>query len=62
MRHVFIINPAAGKSDSRQRIYQMAQGLRSSSTPPPASPTAASASIRWRRGCGSITIWTWSAC
>ena len=28
MRHVFIINPAAGKSDSRQRIYQMAQGLR----------------------------------
>ena len=28
MRHVFIINPAAGKSDSRQRIYQMAQELR----------------------------------
>ncbi len=28
MKHVFIINPAAGKSDSRQRIYQMAEALR----------------------------------
>jgi len=28
MRHIFIINPAAGKSDSRARIYQMAEVLR----------------------------------
>ncbi len=28
MKHVFIINPAAGKSDSRQRVYQMAEALR----------------------------------
>ena len=28
MKHVFIINPAAGKSDSRQRIYNMAEALR----------------------------------
>ncbi len=28
MKHIFIINPAAGKSDSRQRIYQMAEALR----------------------------------
>ena len=24
MKHVFIINPTAGKSDSRQKIYDMA--------------------------------------
>ncbi len=28
MKHVFIINPAAGKIDSRQRIYDMADELR----------------------------------
>ncbi|MBE6989964.1 MAG: BmrU protein [Ruminococcaceae bacterium] len=28
MKHVFIINPAAGKTDSRQRIYDMADLLR----------------------------------
>ena len=28
MKHVFIINPTAGKSDSRQRIYDMADMLR----------------------------------
>ncbi len=28
MRHIFIINPAAGKKDSRQRIYAMAEKLR----------------------------------
>ncbi len=28
MRHIFIINPAAGKQDSRQRLYAMAQALR----------------------------------
>lgn len=28
MKHVFIINPTAGKSDSRQRIYDMADVLR----------------------------------
>ncbi len=28
MKHVFIINPTAGKSDSRQRIYDMAESLR----------------------------------
>lgn len=28
MKHIFIINPAAGKSDSRQRVFQMAEGLR----------------------------------
>ena len=28
MKHIFIINPAAGKSDSRQRIYDMADALR----------------------------------
>ena len=28
MKHIFIINPAAGKSDSRQRVYQMAEALR----------------------------------
>ena len=28
MKHVFIINPTAGKSDSRQRIYDMAETLR----------------------------------
>lgn len=28
MKHVFIINPAAGKTDSRQRIYDMAERLR----------------------------------
>ena len=28
MKHVFIINPAAGKADSRQRIYDMAERLR----------------------------------
>ena len=30
MKHIFIINPAAGKSDSRQRVYQMAEALRRS--------------------------------
>ena len=30
MRHIFIINPAAGKSDSRQRVYRMAERLRES--------------------------------
>lgn len=29
MKHVFIINPNAGKHDSRQRIYDMADTLRS---------------------------------
>ena len=29
MRHVFIINPHAGKRDQTSRIYQMAEGLRS---------------------------------
>lgn len=28
MRHIFIINPHAGKNDSRQRIYAMAEALR----------------------------------
>ena len=28
MKHVFIINPTAGKSDSRQKIYDMAEALR----------------------------------
>ena len=28
MKHIFIINPTAGKSDSRQRIYDMAESLR----------------------------------
>ncbi len=28
MKHIFIINPAAGKTDSRQRIYQAAEILR----------------------------------
>ena len=29
MKHIFIINPTAGKYDSRQRIYEMAEHLRS---------------------------------
>ena len=28
VKHIFIINPAAGKSDRRQRIYQLAEALR----------------------------------
>ncbi len=28
LKHVFIINPSAGKNDSRQRIYTMAEALR----------------------------------
>ena len=28
MKHIFIINPNAGKHDSRQRIYDMADALR----------------------------------
>ncbi len=28
MKHIFIINPAAGKTDSRQRVYRMAEALR----------------------------------
>ena len=28
MKHIFIINPHAGKTDSRQRIYDMADILR----------------------------------
>ena len=28
MKHVFIINPNAGKHDSRQRIYDLAEALR----------------------------------
>ena len=28
MKHIFIINPTAGKSDSRQKIYDMAEKLR----------------------------------
>ena len=28
MKHIFIINPAAGKTDSRQRVYRMADALR----------------------------------
>ena len=28
MKHIFIINPTAGKSDSRQNIYDMADELR----------------------------------
>ena len=28
MKHIFIINPTAGKQDSRQRIYDMAKELR----------------------------------
>jgi len=28
VKHIFIINPAAGKSDSRQRVYRMAESLR----------------------------------
>lgn len=28
MKHVFIINPTAGKTDSRQKIYDMAEALR----------------------------------
>ena len=30
MKHIFIINPNAGKHDSRQRIYDMAEALRKS--------------------------------
>ncbi len=30
MRHIFIINPTAGKSDSRRKIYAMAEALRQS--------------------------------
>jgi len=30
LKHIFIINPAAGKRDSRQRVYQMAEALRRS--------------------------------
>jgi YegS/Rv2252/BmrU family lipid kinase len=30
LKHIFIINPAAGKTDSRQRVYQMAEALRQS--------------------------------
>ena len=30
MQHIFIINPAAGKSDSREKIYAMAEALRRS--------------------------------
>ena len=28
MKHIFIINPAAGKKDSRQRVYTMAEALK----------------------------------
>ena len=28
MRHIFIINPAAGKKDGRQRVYAMAEALK----------------------------------
>ena len=28
MKHIFVINPTAGKSDSRQKIYDMAEALR----------------------------------
>ena len=28
MKHIFVINPAAGKKDSRQRVYAMAETLR----------------------------------
>ena len=28
MKHIFIINPTAGKTDSRQKIYDMAESLR----------------------------------
>ena len=28
MKHIFIINPTAGKTDSRQKIYDMAEALR----------------------------------
>ena len=28
MRHIFIINPAAGKKDGRQRVYTMAEALK----------------------------------
>ncbi len=28
MKHIFIINPTAGKTDSRQKIYDMADALR----------------------------------
>ena len=28
VKHIFIINPTAGKSDSRQKIYDMADSLR----------------------------------
>ena len=28
LKHIFIINPSAGKNDSRQRIYAMAEALR----------------------------------
>ena len=28
LKHIFIINPSAGKNDSRQRIYTMAEALR----------------------------------
>ena len=28
MRHIFIINPAAGKKDGRQRVYAMAEKLK----------------------------------
>ena len=28
MKHIFIINPAAGKTDGRQKVYDMADALR----------------------------------
>ena len=28
LKHIFIINPAAGKKDSRQRVYTMAEALK----------------------------------
>ena len=28
MKHIFIINPAAGKKDGRQRVYTMAEKLK----------------------------------
>ena len=28
MKHIFVINPAAGKRDGRQKIYEMAETLR----------------------------------
>ena len=33
MKHVFIINPTAGKTDSRQKIYDMAEALRTKHDP-----------------------------